>query len=307
MLASTFISGKARAAAGATLLLIALSFSCSAARRLIEQDPFYESFYEKTRLIMTSEETQIYKHLADREAREEFIEEFWQKRDPIPDTPENEARVEFDRRIAYANRWFKENRPAGRGWETPRGRIFIQLGEPDNRYLNEMLNDPDIKGFERWIYYEYQLELIFVDSGGFGEFKLRNWPPGLLAAIDRAKFALNPDAGGASGRLLAFQAGYRDGRITIAIPLKKIRFSEKEGAIHADFRVTVFAYRDYARVGSRAFDQRLQYPKESLPAEKVVEFTLPYPLERRGKYFLDIILEDVLTGSRSRDFTSFTL
>ncbi len=101
---------------------------------------------------MTGEEIQIYKHLADRKAREEFIEEFWQKRDPLPDTPENEARVEFDRRIAYANRWFKENRAAGRGWDTPRGRILIQLGEPDNRYLNDMINDPGVKGFERWIY-----------------------------------------------------------------------------------------------------------------------------------------------------------
>jgi GWxTD domain-containing protein len=305
MPASTSISGKARAAAGAALLLLALSFSCSAAGRRIERDPFFASFYEKTRLIMTGEEIQIYKHLADREAREEFIEEFWQKRDPLPDTPENEARVEFDRRIAYANRWFKENRAAGRGWDTPRGRILIQLGEPDNRYLNEMMNDPGIKGYERWIYYNYQLELIFVDSGGFGEFKLRNWPATLLTAIDHAKFALNPDAGGSPGLVLAFQAGYRDGRITIAVPLKKIRFNEKEGAIRADFRVTVFAYRDYSKIGTQVFDQRLQYPKESLPVGKVIEFSLPYPLEARGKYFLDIILEDVLTGSRSRDFTSF--
>jgi GWxTD domain-containing protein len=305
MPASTSISGKARAAAGAALLLLALSFSCSAAGRRIERDPFFASFYEKTRLIMTGEEIQIYKHLADREAREEFIEEFWQKRDPLPDTPENEARVEFDRRIAYANRWFKENRAAGRGWDTPRGRILIQLGEPDNRYLNEMMNDPGIKGYERWIYYNYQLELIFVDSGGFGEFKLRNWPPTLLTAIDLAKFALNPDAGGSPGQVLAFQAGYRDGRITIAVPLKKIRFNEKEGAIRADFRVTVFAYRDYSKIGTQVFDQRLQYPKESLPAGKVIEFSLPYPLEARGKYFLDIILEDVLTGSRSRDFAEF--
>jgi GWxTD domain-containing protein len=293
--------------AGALLLLIALSFSCSAAGRRIERDPFFEPFYEKTRLIMTNEEIQIYKHLADAPAREEFIEEFWQKRDPLPDTPENEARVEFERRIAYANRWFKENRPSGRGWDTPRGRILLQLGEPDDRYLRDMISDPNVKGYERWVYYAYQMELIFIDSSGFGEFKLQNWPAELLTAIDHAKFELNPAASGSPGQVLDFQAGYRDGQVTIAIPLKKIRFSEGQGDIRADYRVTVFVYRDYTKVDTRVFDRQLRYPKESLPNEKTIEFSLPYPLETRGKYFLDIILEDVLTGSRSRDFAEFKL
>ncbi len=307
MQASTSISGKARAAAGATLLLIALSFSCSAAGRPIERDPLFETFYEKTRLIMTGEEIQIYKHLADRKAREEFIEEFWQKRDPLPDTPENEARVEFDRRIAYANRWFKENRAPGRGWDTPRGRILIQLGEPDNRYLTDMINDPNVKGYERWIYYYYQLELIFVDSDGFGEFKLQQLA-GRAADRHRPRQVRHePGRGRTAG------PGARlPGRLSRRPdhdrhPAEEDPLRENGDAIRADFRVTVFAYRDYVKVGTRTFDQRLQYAKESLPTGKVIEFTLPYPLAARGKYFLDVIVEDALTGSRSRDFTAFKL
>jgi GWxTD domain-containing protein len=309
MPASTSIFNRVVAAgrALALALLIIQAGACSSASRHSEQDPYFESFYEKTRLIMTSEEIQIYKHLADAAAREEFIEEFWQKRDPLPETAENEARGEFERRIAYANRWFRENRAAGRGWETPRGRILIQLGEPDNRYLNDMISDPNVKGYERWVYYDYQLELIFVDSAGFGEFKLKSWPAELLTAIDHARFALNPGKDRSKSHVLAFQSGYRDGRISIAVPLKKIRFSEVGESIQADFRVTVFLYRDFAKVEKRVFDQQLRFPRQGLPTDKNIEFSLPYPLAAKGKYFFDIILEERLSGLRSRDFVDFKI
>ena len=309
MSASTCISVKGLVAlrACALALTIALASSCSAGGMRIERDPYFASFYEKTRLIMTNEEIRIYKHLADDRAREEFIGEFWQKRDPLPDTPENEARAEFERRIAYANRWFKENRAPGRGWDTPRGRILIQLGEPDNRYLNDMINDPNVKGYERWIYYEHQLELVFVDSSGFGEFKLRGFPAELLTAIDRARFAINPVAGGSPDGALSFQAQYRDSGISISLPLKKIRFSESGDTVHADYRITVYVYRDYAKVATRVFDKRLHYSRQDMPTAKTVEFSLPYPLAARGKYFLDIVMEDLLTGSRSRNSVAFKL
>ncbi len=310
MPASTSIFAK-RVAPGRVCVLawlaIVLTGSAGAADKWSERDPYFASFYEKTRLIMTNEEIQIYKHLADAGAREEFIEEFWQKRDPLPDTAENEARAEFERRIAYANRWFRENRSAGRGWDTPRGRILIQLGEPDNRSLNSMISDPNIKGYERWVYYDYQLELVFVDSSGFGEYKLRNWPPELLTAIAQARFAIDPAAGKSAASPFQFQARYRDGLISISLPLKKIRFSEAGETVHADYRITVYVYRDYAKIATQAFDKRLQYAKGDIPTDKSVDISLPYPLAARGKYFLDIVMQDLLTGSRSRNFISFKL
>jgi GWxTD domain-containing protein len=257
------------------------------------------------RLIMTKEEIQIYKHLPDTQAKDEFIDEFWKKRDPFPETQENENKTEFERRIAYANRWFKENRAMGRGWDTPRGRILIQLGEPDNRLLSDMINDPSIKGYERWIYYYYQLELIFVDSNGFGEFKLRNWPPELLSAIDRAKFTLSLDDREAMKNAFDFEAKYQDGQIVIAIPLKKIRFREVENTIQADYKISVYVYREYLKIDSPIFTKQLSYPKDRIPNEKMLEFYLPYQISKKGKYYFDVLLEDVLTASRSRNFISF--
>lgn len=288
-------------------LLIVLLGACSSNRLRVAQDPYYETFYEKARLIMTGEEDQIYRHLPDVAARDAFIDEFWKKRDPYPDTDVNEMKVEFERRIAYANRWFKENRPIGRGWDTPRGRILIQLGEPDNRFLTEMISDPNIKGYERWVYYDYQLELIFIDSQGFGEFKLRNWPAELLTAIDLARASMVPLDPAARKKSFFFKAGYEDGRIRLDIPVKAIRFQEEGENIRADYRITVTAYLEYIKIDTAVFQKQLSYPRDAVPGERTVGIDLPYPLERKGKYYLEVILEDPFSGARSRDFVDFKL
>jgi len=155
------------------------------------KDPFNESFFEKARLIMTKVEIDIYDHVTDKEAKETFIEDFWKMRDPYPDTEENEFKIEFDRRVAVANRWFREGRGAKRGWDTDRGRILLQLGEPDKRESRDMVYYPidvgtTVYGYDIWVYYNYQLYLEFADTGG-GQFRLLNYPTELLSAIEIAK------------------------------------------------------------------------------------------------------------------------
>jgi len=89
------------------VLLLVILFVWIAACRTsvnIQQDPFYESFFEKTSLIMTKEEIEIYEHIPDKESKEEFIQEFWRIKNPGPGTEENENKIEFERRVEYANR-----------------------------------------------------------------------------------------------------------------------------------------------------------------------------------------------------------
>lgn len=81
----------------ATLLL---SIGCSLGWNM-RKDPLYETFLEKTSLIMLEEEIETYRHLPDVASKWEFIAEFWRVRDPSPDTDENETRNEFERRIAF--------------------------------------------------------------------------------------------------------------------------------------------------------------------------------------------------------------
>jgi len=289
----------------ATLLAMLLLNACAARDARIERDPYFESFFEKARLIMTNEEIQIYKHLPDTQSRDEFISEFWKKRDPYPETPENENKTEFERRIDYANRWFRENLPSGRGWDTQRGRILIQLGEPDNRYLTDMIQTPNIKGYERWVYYYYRLELIFVDKDGLGEYRLYNWPSQLLTALDISKFTLNLADREAMKKSFSFEAKYRDGQIFIAIPLKKIRFQEVENTIQAAYKIFVYVYRDYRKIDEPTFSRQFSYAKDQIPDEKTLEFSLPYRLSEKGKYYFDVLVEDVQTAARYRNFINF--
>jgi GWxTD domain-containing protein len=83
---------------------------------------------EDVRWIITDEERSAFKQLSNDEERDQFIEAFWQRRDPTPDTIENEFKEEHYRRIAYANEHFPAGIP---GWKSDRGRIYIVYGPAD--------------------------------------------------------------------------------------------------------------------------------------------------------------------------------
>jgi len=83
---------------------------------------------EDVRWIITDEERSAFKQLSNDEERDQFIEAFWQRRDPTPDTVENEYKEEHYARIAYANEHFAAGIP---GWKSDRGRMYIMYGKPD--------------------------------------------------------------------------------------------------------------------------------------------------------------------------------
>ena len=78
--------------------------------------------------IISDEERKAFKQLSNDEERDQFIEAFWQRRDPTPDTEENEFKEEHYRRIEYANEHFAAGIP---GWKSDRGRIYIMYGPAD--------------------------------------------------------------------------------------------------------------------------------------------------------------------------------
>jgi GWxTD domain-containing protein len=83
---------------------------------------------EDVRWIITDEERKAFMQLSNEEEREQFIEAFWDRRNPDPDSEDNEFRDEHYRRIEYANEHFAAGMP---GWMTDRGRIYIVFGPPD--------------------------------------------------------------------------------------------------------------------------------------------------------------------------------
>jgi GWxTD domain-containing protein len=139
--------------------------------------------------IITDEERKAFKKLETDDEREHFIEEFWRRRDPDPDTDENEYREEYYERIAYANEHYASGIP---GWKTDRGRIYIMYGKPDelethpsggayNRESYEGGGSTSTYPFERW-FYRYipgvgsGIEIEFVDPTGSGEYRIARNP-----------------------------------------------------------------------------------------------------------------------------------
>src|SRR6266404_559457 len=139
--------------------------------------------------IITDEERKAFKKLATDDERERFIEEFWRRRDPDPDTDENEFKEEYYERIAYANEHFSSGIP---GWKTDRGRIWIMYGKPDEKETHPMggsYERPSYEGggstttypFETW-FYRYLagvgsgVEIEFVDPTGSGEYRIARNP-----------------------------------------------------------------------------------------------------------------------------------
>jgi GWxTD domain-containing protein len=140
----------------------------------LEQDVSY---------IITDEERKAFKSLSNDEERESFIETFWQRRNPSPDSPENEFRDEHYRRIQYANDHFAAGKP---GWKTDRGHIYIAFGAPDSkdshpsggayqRPIEEGGGQTSTFPFETW-HYRYlegvgdNIDIEFVDTCQCGDY-----------------------------------------------------------------------------------------------------------------------------------------
>ena len=88
----------------------------------------YVNWINDVDLILTQSERDAWKKLETDDEREKFIEDFWQSRDPDPDTEENEFKQQFFERVAYSNEHFSSGKP---GRLTDRGRIYIKFGKPD--------------------------------------------------------------------------------------------------------------------------------------------------------------------------------
>jgi GWxTD domain-containing protein len=162
-------------------------------RKWLDEDVIY---------IITDEERAAFKQLSNDEERDNFIEAFWRRRDPTPDTEENEYKEEHYQRIAYANEHFAAGVP---GWKTDRGRIYIVFGKPDEidahpsggsyeRPMEEGGGETSTYPFEDWRYryiegIGQEVIIEFVDTCMCGEYHM---------TIDRSEkdaLLMTPNAG----------------------------------------------------------------------------------------------------------------
>ena len=147
--------------------------------------PYKKWLEEDVVWIITDEERAAFKQLSNDEERDNFIEAFWQRRDPTPDTEENEYKEEHYQRIAYANEHFAAGVP---GWKTDRGRMYIVFGKPDEieshpsggtyeRPMEEGGGETSTFPFEDWRYryiegIGQEVIIEFVDTCMCGEYHM---------------------------------------------------------------------------------------------------------------------------------------
>ncbi|MGB4703789.1 MAG: GWxTD domain-containing protein [Candidatus Saccharicenans sp.] len=131
---------------------------------------------EEVVYIITPTERDIFLKLKTDRERDLFIEAFWKHRDPIPETEENEFKIEHYRRIEYANKYFGREAPKP-GWKTDRGRVYIILGPPND--IQRIDSKAEVYDTEIW-FYQGKTELglppgfyvVFFKEKGTGEFRL---------------------------------------------------------------------------------------------------------------------------------------
>jgi GWxTD domain-containing protein len=150
-----------------------------------ESAPYTTWVNEEVIYIIAKEEREAFLRLTTNEEREQYIEEFWRRRNPDPDSPENSYREEHYRRIAYVNERFSSGVP---GWKTDRGHIYILWGPPDeidSHPSGGTYDRPPEQGggttttypWELWRYRHLEdigdnIEIEFVDTTGSGEYHI---------------------------------------------------------------------------------------------------------------------------------------
>ncbi|HNZ33104.1 MAG TPA: GWxTD domain-containing protein [Candidatus Cloacimonas sp.] len=122
------------------------------------------------RYIANQNEWNVLRNVPE-ERQAEVIEAFWKANDPSPGTIRNELRERFYQRVLAADELFTVHKKIA-GWTTDQGRIYIKYGEPDDVY-SEVFSIGKYP-FIIWYYYDKNLEFIFADIGGYGQYTLRN-------------------------------------------------------------------------------------------------------------------------------------
>src|ERR1700686_1184807 len=174
-------------------------------QRALKQElskPYKKWLDEDVVWIITDEERAAFRQLSNDEERDNFIEAFWQRRDPTPDTEENEYKEEHYQRIAYANEHFAAGVP---GWKTDRGRMYIVFGKPDEidshpsggsyeRPMEEGGGETSTFPFEDWRYryiegIGQEVIIEFVDTCMCGEYHMT------LDRSEKDALLMTPNAG----------------------------------------------------------------------------------------------------------------
>ena len=223
-----------------SLSLLLLS-SCRLYNLEKKLDPHNREWFSKVRFTITSEERKLFLELPSSE-REKFKEEFWKKRDPDPETEENEFKIEYYSRIDYANRHFIGGGRAG--YLQDRGRIYILFGPP-----TQILRYPGrTPPYEVWLYGTFPVTFVNRYSSGTYELETTN-----IAVLNEIGSALVAQRKRQEKQISQYQGGKesfdfnvkikkdtaKEPFLAIELPYKKIWFKEEENLLETTLELSL--------------------------------------------------------------------
>jgi len=290
----------------ALLLTILLLICACGYRPLLRLDPPSLDFYHLARHFMTRNEERVFLHLATAELRQEFIDAFWEIRNPNPGSNENEFRNQIEERFEFINSYFREaNRP---GWDTARGMVYLLLGPPESQNQISTLNDPDFSGYIRWYYGESGFYVQFVDEEGFGVYHLdmNNTPLRLLDYLEMAKnFLLTVSEKDIGSRYLNFQISIdpTNDRLRLSIKAKDLYFEsgtddKQTIRLHLGFSL----YLPDGTIVSRSEERKIA-ADENVLNEGRLQLNVEIPL-KPGHNHVDLLVIDRNSGKMNRKLFS---
>jgi len=287
-----------------------LSLSCKTIGQVRALDKEGRAFYSQVGYIISRKEKKIFLELPPAN-RGKFIEEFWKRRDPDPETKENEFKEEYLTRIATANKLFRGG--GKEGFIQDRGRIFILLGSPDEMYTESVGKFANAKSYEIWNYQiQHQIQLTFVDFNGDGEYTLIRPDTRALQIINSAQTRLqNP--GSSDEELFDFSADVKQEEtvfLLIRIPYRNFWFKEAgenklEQTLAVDLKVIDSSGKEIWR---HQQDYDLVVREEEAEKLSGKEYSIRIPLEfKKGSYTGDLTLDDRVGERTQKKRLAFTI
>ena len=284
---------------GPLWLLLILLFSCASVQLEKTLNTEEKEFLSDVRYIITREERKAFLRLPPSK-RKAFIEEFWQKRDPDPETEVNEYKEEFFKRIEEANHLFGRTS----GWLQDRGRVYVLLGPPNQREVYPRgigFYDPPS---EIWYYGFYRL--VFIDRDWSGNYQLEPQSARLLAQVNVAQLYLKSQTSPEKKRAffdfdLEIQKDAEEKNLCqIKIPYKNLWFSAEGDKLQTALEVTLTVFDSKAQ---KVWEEKRTYPislsekelKGLAKKDYLIEIELPL---QPGTYQLEALLKEMTDESQ---------
>lgn len=292
------------------LLFFLILSSCTMKRMEKNLDPESQKFLSEVRYLITKGEHDVFLKLPPSE-RDQFIEEFWKKRDLDPETEENKFKDEYYRRIKEANRLFTEGGTPG--WLQDRGRVYILIGVPDQREAYPRGRSFYDVPTEIWHYGLFQI--IFIDSHWSGNYKLDPLSAQHLAEINQGQMAFKPRIMEDSYSSV-FELGLEIDKTQKEQPILRVKVPYKNIALTAEgekLKTTLeLSLAVFDASQKKVWEYQNQYPilleEEELAKLSGHEYVIEIPVVlEKGDYDLVLELINKADGSKGRGKISFQM